>query len=92
MAFSYSPFRSRRGDLPGEAGRQGDQSPAVLPQQRLVNAGLDVKALRPGGGHQLHQIGVAPVILAQQPQMAVLAVQGMNPVLAAAGGYIYLAA
>ena len=33
------------GDLPGQTGRQGDESLAVLAQQIQIDAGLDVKAL-----------------------------------------------
>ena len=41
------------GNLPRQACRQRDQPPAVLSQQLQVDAGLDVKPLRPGHGNQV---------------------------------------
>ena len=88
------PVPQPPGDLPGEAGRQGDQSPAVLPQQLQVDPGLDIEALCPAHGHQVGQVPVALLVLAEQHQMAALRVQLVDLVEPgpALGGDVHLAA
>ena len=80
------------GHLPGLAGRQGDEPRRVLPQQLLVDAGLDVKPLGEGGGVQAAQVAVALLIAAQEDQVIHGGVHPVDPVGAAAGGHVHLAA
>ena len=65
-------------DLAGETRAEGNEAAAVLPQQLHVDPGLDVKSLRPGGGHQIGQIPVTLLVLAQQHQMAALGIELMD--------------
>ena len=66
----------------------------MLPQQLLVNAGLYVKALRPGKRHHVGEVAVALLVFAQQHQMAALAVEFVDLIEpgAALRGHIDLAA
>ena len=88
------PVTETPGNLPRQARREGDESSAVLPQQRLIDAGLDVKALRPGGRHQVGEIPVPLLIFAQQHQVAALGIELVDLVEpgTALGRHINLAA
>ena len=88
------PVPQHPGDLPRQARRQCDEAPAVLPQQGQVDAGLDIKALRPGHGHHVGEVAIALLVLAQQHQMAALGVEFMDLVKpgAASGRHIHLTA
>ena len=80
------------GDLPGQAGGEGDQPLRVLPQQSLVDPGLEVEAVDEGPGHQIAEVPVAGLVFAEQHQMPGLVVDAVLPVLHAPGGHIDLAA
>ena len=81
-------------DLSRQAGAEGNKSSAVGPQQLQINAGLDIKALHKGHGHQIAEIPVPLLVPAQQHQMAALRVEFMDLVKASAflGSHIDLAA
>ena len=64
----------------------------MLPQQLLVNAGANVKALRKSAGVQIAQVPVSLFVAAQKDQMIHGSVQLMDPVGAASGGHIDLTA
>ena len=82
------------GDLPCQARGEGNESPVVFPQQGLIHPGLDVKALRPGGGDQIGEVAVPLLVLAQQHQVAALGVELMDLVEPgpALGRHIHLTA
>ena len=63
----------------------------MLPQQRLVDAGLDVKALQEALGDQIAEVAVAHLVLAQEHQMVGRAVQLVDPVGHLPRGHIDLA-
>ena len=63
------------GDLPGQAGGQGDEPPGVLPQELHVNAGPDVEALHVAHAHQVAQVPVALLVPAEEDQVAALGVE-----------------
>ena len=64
-----------------------------LAQKRLVDAGLIVIAFRKGTAHDLHEIGVALVVLSQKDQVIVPVVSGpLLPVEPRSGRHIYFAA
>ena len=88
------PVAQHPGDLSGKARRQGDEAPAVLLQKCQVDAGLDVKALRPGHGHHVGEVAVALLILTQQHQMTALGVEFMDLVEpgAALGRHVHFTA
>ena len=79
------------GDLPGQTGRQGDESLAVLAQQVQIDAGLDVKALHKCLTHHVRQVPVARLVFTQQHQMPGLGVIFMNFIEPGAAGHIHLA-
>ena len=58
------------GQLTRQAGGEGDESAGVLPQQLLVDAGLDVKALGEAAGDHVAQVAVALLIPAEQDEVA----------------------
>ena len=69
------PVPQHPGNFARQTRGQGDQPLAVLFQQRQINAGLDVKALRPGHGHHVAEVPVTLLVLTQQHQMAALSVE-----------------
>ena len=80
------------GDLPCQAGGQGDEAPGMPAQQLQIHPGLAVKALLEGAGDHLAQIPVAFLVFAQQHQVPGLAVEAVDTVAHAARGHIDLAA
>ena len=80
--------RQAAGNFPRQTGRQGDQPLVILLQQLPVHPGLAVKSLGPGAGHHGDQVLVPRVVLAQQNQMAGVAVQFVHPVHTGAGCHI----
>ena len=88
------PVPQPPGDFAGQARGQGHQAAAVLPQQLQIHPGLDVEALRPAHGHQVGQVPVPLLVLAQQHQVAALGIQLVDLVEpgAALGGDVHLAA
>ena len=80
------------GDLPCQAGRQGNQPLVVLPQQVLVNAGPDIKAFGKAPGHHMAEIPVADLIAAQKDEMPGAAVHLVHLVKPGPGRHIDLAA
>ncbi len=58
-------------DVAAQAGRHRDQALGVPGQQILVDPGFVVKAFEKRGGHQLQQIAIAILVLAQQHQVVV---------------------
>jgi hypothetical protein len=64
----------------------------VLPQQLLVDAGLDIKALGKGGGVQEAEVPVPCLITAKENQMTGLGIQLVDAVGAAPRGYVDLTA
>ena len=66
------------GDLACQTRRQGDKPFAVAAQQFQIDTGLDVKALRPAGRHQVGKVPIALLVFAQQHQMAALGVELMD--------------
>ena len=80
------------GDLPPQAGGQGDEAPAVGAQQVHVDPRLDVKALGKGHGHHITQVSVALLVPAKKHQVPGGRVQLVHPVEPGAGGHINLAA
>ena len=88
IAAAAEPAR----DLAGKAGRQGDQPFAVLAQQRKVDARLNVKALDMRHGNEVGKVAVPLLVLAQQHQMARLAVKFVLLIKARARRNIDLAA
>ncbi len=88
------PVPQPPGDLPRQTRRQSHQSPAVLAQQLQIDPGLDIEPLRPPFGHQIGEVTVPLLILAQQHQMAALGVELMDLVepAPALGSDVHLAA
>ena len=60
--------------LPGKAGAQCNDPLMVLPQKLLVHTGLIIISVHKPFGHDLHQIGIAGVILRQKDQMIITVV------------------
>ena len=58
----------------------------------MIHPGTGIKALRPAGGNQLHQISVSRLVFAQKDEMGVLPIQLVNLVEPGAGRDINLAA
>ena len=65
------PGQQQPGQLPGQAGGEGDDALVVLLQQVMVNARLGIKALHEGSGHHLDEVLIAGLILAEQDKMVV---------------------
>ena len=65
LAVAEEPWQ-----LPGQAGGEGNESAGVLPQQLLIDAGLDIKALGKASGDHVTQIAVSLLIPAKEDQMA----------------------
>ena len=86
------PGQQLTGNLACQAGAQGDQTLAVLPQQRQVDPGLAVKALNKAHGDEIAEIPVACLVFTQQHQMPGLVVDPVDPVLHRPGCDIDLAA
>ena len=82
------------GDLAGKAGGEGDEALGVLPKQVQVDAGLHIKALRPGHGDKVGEVAVALLILAEEYEMAALGVELVDLIEAgpALRGHVDLAA
>ena len=80
------------GDPAGQTGRQGDQTPGMLPQQVKIHAGLDIKAIQKALGYQIAEIFIARLVFAQQHQMLCLVVHAVDTVGHGAGCHIDLAA
>ena len=80
------------GDGPGETAGEADKALGMLMQQRPVDAGLDIEALGKGGRNHIAEVAVARLVAAQKDQMGILVIHAVDPVSAAVGGHIDLAA
>ena len=69
FGFVVLPRHEELGDLAAQAGGQGDEPAAVLPQQVQVDTGLDVKALQKGLRDHVGEVAVALLVAAQQHQV-----------------------
>ena len=80
-------------NLPGQTGRESDEPLMVLPQQLQIHSGFIVKSLHKTPGDDLHEVGIALVVLRQKHQVIIaVVIPACLPVKPGAGGYIDLAA
>ena len=64
----------------------------MLPQQPLVDSGLQVEAVDEGPGYEVAEVAVARLVFTEQHQVPGLVVDAVLPVLHGTGGNIDLAA
>ena len=86
------PGQQQPGQLPGQAGGEGDDALVVLLQQLPVHAGLAVKALGEAPADQGGEVAVARLVPAEQDEMIGAVVDLMDPVEPGPGSHIDLAA
>ena len=86
------PGQQQPGQLPGQAGGEGDDALVVLLQQLPVHAGLAVKALGEAPADQGGEVAVARLVPAEQDEMIGAVVDLVDPVEPGPGGHIDLAA
>ena len=67
------PVEQQLGQIARKTGRQRNQTPGILFQQRVIHAGAVVKPTRKALGYQTGKVFVALVVFAQQDQMRIFA-------------------
>ena len=78
LRFLVIVCKKRARDLPRQTGGERNQPFMVLPEQLEIHTRLAVEAFQPGARDKLRQIPVALVVLAEQNQVAVFAIQLMD--------------
>ena len=86
------PLPELPGDLPRQAGGEGDEPLVMGPEQRQIHPGLDVKAPEEGLGDHIAEVFVPRFVFAQQHQVPGFIVQPVLPVLHPPGSHVDLAA
>ncbi len=77
LRLIVAAIQQQAGQFARQAGAQRDKPLVVLAQQVIVDARLVIKPAGKALAHQLHEVLIALVVLAQQNQVAVLARHGL---------------
>ena len=81
------------GHFPRQAGGRADDALVEFPQQVQIHPGLVIIAFGKGTADDLHQVGIAGIVLRQQDQMIVSVISRvLFPVKAGARSHIYFTA